>query len=454
MKILFYIEPWIERDWPSWKNHWLPHLKQVIDGLNNCSRSYTFHFIVGNAQFQLARELFSYSNVEINSIDQAELKRIYPNYRVALDSWYTGQFSEDRLKAMQGLVLQKVDGFVPDIIWTFMSPVPFLSKLYPEAITLHQEVGALSGAFYPTSWFLDPYGVFNTNLISKFGNFLNSMEPNQDSERFLSSLKQKFSERLDQEKTILKEDIFDKEKFSHLVYLPLQYSGHFGTDSNCEFISQFDILCHVLDNLDKSIGLVTNEHVNPLGKQVLNQDTIQYLQKTYPNFIYESNFTNQKAVSQQLIDMSDAVISISSTLGLQALFWEKPLFTIGNSHLKNLSHGDDITKIGQLLKSGEPFKSRSAALYYLFTHYYIPHYPYFIDGHWLDEHLQYLYNNRQKIKDADSLEIFHRFDTDNKIIEHYSYQTDAIEPLNQKPSEIPSPRQTLKRRILQKFIGY
>ncbi|MDR3517875.1 MAG: hypothetical protein P4M00_18900 [Azospirillaceae bacterium] len=384
MNILFYIEPWIEKNKPEWKNIWIDNvifpLYQTIRGFskNRC------FFLIGDAQSGAVNRITSHENTQCSIISQRELRDIFPDYLTATLSWYRGDATFEEMEKMKGIIRQKVDGFIPDIIITFMASVPFLSELFPDALVLTMEVSGFSRAPYPSSWFLDPCGSFKHSFLVKYAAALTNREISEDGRKFLHFFRKKFLDRLLIAKNpFSRSELIQDKPFRYLLLLPLQVSDYVAFEGNTSFASQWDMLCHVLDNIRPDIGVVVTEHSD--WSSILTPEVNTYLRKTYPNYIYLEKFGDYQYSSQFLMQHVDAVATVSSTLGFQGLLWEKPICALGDSHINVIADIKNIHDLGDCLDS-KSYQSKDNILYYLLSHFFfIGDKQHLYDSTWLEQ---------------------------------------------------------------------
>lgn len=81
---------------------------------------------------------------------------------------------------------------------------------------------------------------------------------------------------------------------------------------------------------------------------------------------------NYENSSQLLLPFVDGVITVASTVGWQAVFYQKYLFVLGDAHISAFSDADNINDISKCLKNTNKPKNKDAALYQLLTKYWIP----------------------------------------------------------------------------------
>ncbi|AFI83940.1 hypothetical protein Q7A_1100 [Methylophaga nitratireducenticrescens] len=417
MKILVYIEPWIEKGHPEWKNAWIPIFIQIFKNLLSVNKSIECYFIIGDAQKQYVDSLLDIGVKHVSVIDQAELRAVFQYYNDAQIAWYRNEYTKEQLDNMCSIITKKINGFVPDIIWSFVSPVPFLKSLYPNALVLYQELGMLGRNPYPISWYLDPLGTFGNSFIVKHQKEIEAVKITSRQLDNLNKIRDKYFSIV-REASPYNRSLLDPEnKYKALVLLPLQYSGYFIFDAVCEYKSQFDFLIDSLEKIPNDIGVVVTEHVNPISEQILHPKTLEYLSARYSNFIHKDEFSEYPSTSQYLLDIVDGVVSVSSTVGQQALFWGKSLFTTSNSQLTPLAHLDKLESISDYYES-YCYEDKSNIIYYLMTHYYIPQENYLDRGDWLSKYISNLLD-KHKNGLSESFEFLEKIDSDDNIFEYY-----------------------------------
>ena len=100
-------------------------------------------------------------------IRQKHLRKIFPDYYNASNAWYQETYKEEHLGAMCSLMHEVLDDFVPDIVVSWESPIPFMEKAYPNAVTLYSNYGAMSRHPFPATQAFDHVGLFKDSYIAK-----------------------------------------------------------------------------------------------------------------------------------------------------------------------------------------------------------------------------------------------------------------------------------------------
>ena len=404
MKFLFYVEPLIERGKPYWKEGWANQTSlEIVKTLQQSGDEYSFALITNEAIAQTMDP----SKITIHTLSQEELLRPFDtDYSSAIKSWHMQTYSQEQLEYYQELMHSKLRDFIPDIILTF-TPVPFLRTLFPNALILHHEFSLFSRLPYLESWFLDPVGVTCNSFLDRFSEEISNNKLSIEQKKYVENFKE-LCQHTFSEKTPFTAFFADKrEKYDFLVLLPLQFSGYYLFDDLVPFKSQYEYCVYVLDHTPHSVGVVVNMHPeNP----VLGDDAIKFLTSKYPHFIYSNDFDTIYASGQFILPFVDGVVSVSSSIALQALLFNKKIITVGKTCFTYIADALSLENIEHTLTCKA--KDKDTILFYMLTQYTITS-KYMYDPLWLNTFLKR------------SLD---RFRTQG-IDAHFYNQIDEIEPI-------------------------
>ncbi|WP_041962297.1 hypothetical protein [Sulfurospirillum cavolei] len=410
MNILFYIEPLIEQDKPYWKEGWANYVSwNIIKTLRETKNNYEFCLITNEA---IAQTIDSEKNIVVYVLSQQELLKPFDtNYLIATTAWHTNSYTQEQLIYYKELMSRKLEAYIPDVIITF-SPVPFLASLYPNVLVLHHEFSIFSRLPYPMSWFLDPVGMHSSSYFDKFKAEIEKFHLYSGQIQLLGNFKQLCQQTLKKKSPF--EAIFTqkREQFDYLVLLPLQFSRYYLFDDLVPFKSQYEYCVYVLDNVPTNIGVVVNMHPE---YPVLSEDAIKFLQWKYPHFISLQEFNTIYASGQFILPFVDGVITVSSSLALQALLFDKKVITLGKKCFHYLADSINLDNIEKTLSL--PVKNKDAILYYILTRYAITP-KYLHDPIWLSK---FLNKSLDKFRDNGiDFGFYDAMDTDENIFEHLS----------------------------------
>ncbi|MCU1750289.1 HAD family hydrolase [Pseudomonas sp. 6D_7.1_Bac1] len=219
----------------------------------------------------------------------------------------------------------------PDIIIVWESPSSYLQDIYPNARIIYQMPGFFSRAPFASMVAFDTGLLGNCSIAPLQSVSVAEIEAldvlRSQEVRFLGSI------------TPTQASINElKQRFRRVILLPLQIDGYFMIDAVLARRSQFDVLLDTLNHMPSDHALVvTNYWSGQTRSTVLTEHNIRYLRSRFPNFAYFEHFNKTPSVSQLLVPDMDGVITISSSVGYQAAFWQKPLLVMGKSHISSFA---------------------------------------------------------------------------------------------------------------------
>ncbi|MDD3834989.1 MAG: hypothetical protein PHS42_05905 [Sulfurimonas sp.] len=378
MNVLFYVEPLIELGKPYWKEGWVNEVcLDIVQTLQKSGNAYVFKLITNEAVAQ--RVVFRDESFELLSFTQEELLEPFgSDYMRASTSWHLGSYTQEQLLYYENIMSEKLGEFVPDVIISF-TPVAFLESLFNKALVLHHEFSIFSRSPYPQSWFFDPVGVSSRSFLNRFEREIKEAEFGEKSRERVRDFKA-FCKSTLLEKSPFKDALdAQREKFEYLVLLPLQFSGYYLFDDLVAFKSQYEYCVYVLDKTPHSVGVVVNMHPE---YPVLEREAVEFLQSKYPHFICLESFNSIYASGQFILPLVDGVVSVSSSLVLQALLFDKKIILLGAGCFEYVADALSLEGIESTL--GLKSDDKDAVLYFLLTRYAVTseyvHNPLWLDG--------------------------------------------------------------------------
>ncbi len=374
MRVLYYLEPHQELGDPLFRLATVrKHLERETRGLlDNGVRKVEIAMLCSGAVAHAVRREGLLPEVTLFTIAPHELAPIYPDYVEAGARWYNRDYSPTQLERMAALCARKLDGFVPDAILCWESSAPFLEHLFPRALFLHSTFGIFSRAPYPETSILDPFGLSKESYLRKYQRELRSLTLSSEQRQRLLRIKDAYQSAQLQHTPVLAGHVRPGPKpFEHVVLLPLQVSRYFMFDENCppelRTGSQLEFMKYVLERVDPSVGVYVTMH--SVESNLFTPEVMRGLRRKYPNFLFSDDLQRLKWASQHILPHVDAVVSVSSSLGLQALIWDLPVVALGHSHLTGIASSTSLTDLPRLLAAGKT-QALDGALHHLLMHYY------------------------------------------------------------------------------------
>lgn len=312
---------------------------------------------------------------------QEEIREIYgvPNIAI-LDGMQRGTWPEATLDRHARLFRERVGDFVPDVIFTW-TPSDVLRRAYPNALILHTENGMFSRAPYPALQFFDPQGLYGRSLLATHANELRAIEPDAEERDWLEGFRARVRRHHAATTPFAETERRLRERYRTLALLPLQFGGEAGFDLNGPFRNQGEYLFHVLERIPADVGVLLTEHGTGVwvGDRI-DEETQDYLRAACPQ-VHRITRDMCANAGQVLVHHVDHVISVSSSLGLQARFWGRSLISPGWSHLAAWAQSTRIEDLGA--GGVQPTAAEDGALAWMLRHYFVRQERWLFDGAWL-----------------------------------------------------------------------
>lgn len=367
MKVLFYIEPLVELEKPRMKSGWSNHhacsmIKSLIDsGINSSDIA----IIVGDSIVAEAKELFP--DIQIGYISHIEYLNIVASNSLDISiRKYQGSIEQDILISLGNKIKSSVLGFTPSVIITW-SPIPEVKTAWPDIPILSWEYGMFSRAPYPETGYFDPHGHFHNSSLTLYERDIAKWVASEKELKLVSTIRNIYRNELFSDSSILYSILKPISlMFDRCILLSLQFSNFYAYDCHAKYQSQYDFLIATLELTPKNIGVIVTEHPEHF---LFDDDTLLYLRDRYPNFIWDNVLRTTYASSQNVLSLVDTVVTVSSSIGLQATLWGKKLIVVGSSHLNLVADSHDLSDINSPVTSSY-YKDNVIA--WLLTRYYIP----------------------------------------------------------------------------------
>lgn len=431
MKILLYVDPWVDiSDKPEFKMTWFKDfLLRSITKLHQYTAS-------NNVQMEI-KVLYSdildgnqikkeFEFIEFFTIYQSEIKNIFSDFNEYISSQRANQ-NNDKFAQLNQIIIQKLAGFAPDIIILMSSSARYLKYAFPNSLIFFTESGIFNQAPFPGCIYFDCCPAMSESFLLKHKNEILSLNLNSEEQKFLSQVRNFFLESISKHNPY-KQKIADLRKdFNQVILLSLQRFDSPLFRTQADFKDQIEYIKYVLDIVGSDIAVIVTEHQKD---RILGFVPIyNYFHNNYKNFIYWPETASINNSSQFLLELIDGVVTISSTVGLQALLHQKPLFVpSGISYLTTFCDGQDLTRIGDFLKNNQ-YQNKDGALYYLITRYYVIG-KYYKDGKWF---YNFLSNSLKNFKKGIDFSFYNKIDNDDALLDAICQQkyVDSLMPKNQ-----------------------
>lgn len=415
LKILFYIEPRIDMGMPYLRAFWLNGFTtDIIKTLKKSQIAQKIDYrIVLNEPLAQKYGKFKYNDNIIKIISQKELFPSFIGDAVDLSiAWYRETYTNEQISYYVSLMKEHFSDFTPDIIITF-TPVPYLKKAFPDALILHHEVSFFSESPYPWVPYFDPSGMYfgRSSFLNKFQNDIKRVSLTAVQQELLNNFKKECQTVIKEKSPYAKILGPVKEKFDRLVLLPLVGDRHYGFEGPCKLNikNEYQYLVHILEQIPQNIGVVVTyppQLLNPY-----NNETIAFLEKQYPHFIYHEEFEKYCGVSQYLLAYVDMVVGLGTSICFQTLLWGNKFLDLGDMDI--IADSSDLNAIDEVLK--REHQNKDNILYWMLTRYAIQK-CYLYDPEWLS---RFFVSSLDKFrKEGITFDFYEPIDSDEKIFEN------------------------------------
>ncbi|NBA25406.1 hypothetical protein GVN72_17565, partial [Aeromonas caviae] len=416
MKILYYIEPWIEMNWPGFRFGSLNgYLNTEINGL--ISQGHEVLLVIGDGlELEAKQKGFKFDKLNYKTIRQKHLRKIFCDYHNASMSWYKKEYTEEQLQSMVTLIHNVLDGYVPDVIMTWESPIPFMSVAFPDALVVYENYGAISRHPFPTTQAIDIFGLFKNSYTAQLKSNIESGDiliPDLTKKQSynLSKIRDKIKKSLNLSNPFANLSL-QNNGFKYIALVPLQVSGYYAFDGNVPYKSQFDYLCHILDNMSSDVLVVVTEHTS--YPSIFTPRTLNYLRKRYSNFYWHEELNEVKGASQYLLPLVDFVVGTTSSVLLQAAILDIPVKVIGDSHISIFSSPHGLHRAERIVNR-HPKHSFDKIIYHLITKYWHNQEEKVHNGAWLSNYLDNALNKFRNNKLNISFYLDYKLDEDRVV---------------------------------------
>lgn len=327
MKVLFWVPPWeAQGDLfffdNAFQNHLLPQANTLADA--------GFEVTLAIGEGYLTPHLNIARGIKIVPLNQLEASRLligHPDPNVELHS--VGKECAISLRIAEWL-----EGLLPaniDIVLLWENPAPFFEALYPSAVVISQMPGTFARDPFPHLVTFDPAGLYRRSSLVTIDEIRAKPKELSATSEFKDKTRDIFTRLRPYSRDAL---TGGKGVEGTLSLLPLQISAHYAFRAETQYSSQRDLLLDAISSVrGKDTVIVTQYNSRHYSDRVMNEALVRLLQKHHPNVIYRSEFDEIPTISQLLLPICDRILTASSSIGLQALVWNKQVRVFGETGL-------------------------------------------------------------------------------------------------------------------------
>jgi hypothetical protein len=383
LSVLVYSEPYLEQpDDCLFRAPWLRHFihAMVLPFVAKAQQEYQavtvecIYSEVLDTQTDL-RQCFGHA-IHFAAIPQAALDEIFADFDT-----YNRQKQQDDLPALRSLIQQHTRHHHYDVVLLVSTFANYLTPLYPNSLFLMHESGIFSRQPYPATLYFEVGTSMHKAFITRHHKRIRKKRLTPAEQQFVLGIQSYFQSYFQSFNPAAASVAQIRPRYRSVVVLALQPFDSDMCRSSCLFTSQFAFITHVFNAMPADVGIIVTEH--PIDNPITGNPTVKAaLMAQYPNCIVLDDLTGCPSVSQYLLPLVDGVITVSSTVGLQALLFDKVLIVPApQSYMAAFADVvNNFADVPKLLHHG-PKRPKTALLYWLLAHYTIND-AYFLDPDW------------------------------------------------------------------------
>lgn len=336
LNFLFYLDPYVELGKPDFrlgalKNQFGP-LARMFDE-HGCSIDVVANSFVCE---QAASSKMLVDSATYHHPTDSDLYSMASSYKSFSKKFSQAVIASDSdLDSVKAVFARMLGDKVFDVVIIWESASSFMRHLFPDALILNLTPGIFSRSPMPDMVSIDVLGFFSESVLGS-GNFPKLVDTVEQSDvSFVSAVASKYFDGiLSANAPITRSDLDPEGKYEKLVLVPLQVSNYFAFNDVCEYENQFEFMIDVLRHTPSNVGVVVTQYVSAFVSDMpINDLNYGYLKQKYPNLIFDNRFNTIDSISQSLLPFVDAVVTVSSSIGLQAALCHKPVMSPSSSHV-------------------------------------------------------------------------------------------------------------------------
>ena len=259
---------------------------------------------------------------------------------------YSGPLGAAEIDLVKCCLLEALGDWEPEVILCWETPSQVLRQIYLNATVLDMMPSIFMRPPYPPMIAFDTGGVYGQSWLVTTNQ---SVAP-QSAIDMVSDLRLHFKDHFDE---LGVPQLFEKltggHRLDRAMLLPFQVSQYFGWSDTCVFSSQTELLEAVHANLPPDSDLVCTQYISAhIEERVLTAENLPYWRTSLPHLIYDPKFEVLDNFTQYLVPYVQGMVSVSSTLGLQAKFFGTPLIAPSFSHLASVADGNRLEDLGNI----------------------------------------------------------------------------------------------------------
>lgn len=347
-KILFMSNFTIDMGDPNFRTGaYLKYLEPMAESLSKI-KSLDIRYLVSKHSLESIKRANTSTNIGLNNsfiIDYQKDMDVLGTGDSFICKSYNNSFNSKESFELSNYFKDLFGGWEPDLIVCWEFPTTIFRSLFPNTLVVDLMPGLFMRPPYPRTISFDPFGLYKDSVFGSQP--LNNVKATSSEIETYHSIRNKYELFFEQNavKDLILSKLKGAGKFEKYTLVPLQISQYFGYYENCQYNSQFEFLLDVLKNTPEDTGVIVTQYVSGfVEEKAINDKNIDFLSSNFPNFLYSKDFELVDNISQFIVPWADTTCSISSTIGLQAKFFNRKLISPSRSHLSFIADQTDLNK--------------------------------------------------------------------------------------------------------------
>ncbi|MGL5042393.1 MAG: HAD family hydrolase, partial [Culicoidibacterales bacterium] len=340
MRVLYFLEPGKELNNPLFRLGTVRnHIEKEVNALYEYDEDIDVVVLCCKDVADAAKIEGLLANAKIISISQKQIDHYFKDYQSS-SLWYSQRQTNKDVKSIKAILNKALKKQPPpDIIVCYEGCAPYLQDIYPNAAFINSTLGMLSRAPFPETGCMDPFGIYKNSYISSFRDKVKNVTLTESEKKKIKELRGVYLDFCSKYSPVNITDV--RAGFDQVLLLSLQVSGYFAFNENTpvdeKIENQIDLMNYVLRTVNESVGIFVTLHGAEHNDEI--ERKIYEIQKEHANLIYNKDIQKIKWCSQYVLPYIDGVVTVSSSVGLQAALLNKHVFVTGVSHLNILDCG-------------------------------------------------------------------------------------------------------------------
>jgi hypothetical protein len=354
MKILYWLEPFLELRYPYVMGHWLIWFARIDSCLQSSLPGYEAKLIAFDTLLDHQCNNFSGRSIFFSQKEMRLDWTLPDQLEIAINQ---AKANEHQIKKWKNMLVDRLNGFSPDVVFCLSEP-QFLRQVFSRAIFLNIEISWLHHPPYPQHWQLDPIGHGKGRFLENYKEIiLANVNFSAIDYQFIVDVKKSVQNKLGNNKIVYDYISKKRDKWKRISLFPLADRTLDGRTP------VFAIIDYWLDKSDSRTFYLITQHS---FVQSINEREQVYLKNRYKNIDFINS--NQGINTQCVFPYVDEVIGDFTTAALESLFFDIPVISMAHEIPYKTPQFFYRCPLARFLSQAD-YEQKNKLLYLLLTHF-------------------------------------------------------------------------------------